>query len=88
MEVISFFLIGIVSLIPLAYIVAVVMHWIYKRSNCHVHNRILSYIRPQNPFEESLQDRVSRPHQYRDSFGFVPLKNSYEEVLTDPSTPK
>ena len=84
----SSFLIGIVSLVPFAYLVAVAMHWIYKRSNCRVHNRILSYIRPQNHFEEPLPDRVSRPHQYRDSFGYVPLKNSHEEVLTDPSTPK
>ena len=84
----SFFLIGIVSLIPLAYILAVVMHWIYKRNNCRVLNRILSYIRPQNRFEESLPDRVSRPHQYKDSFGFIPLQNSHEEVLTNRGTAK
>ena len=84
----SSFLIGIVSLIPLAYILAVVMHWMYKRSNCRVHNRILSYIRPQNHFEESLPDRVSRPHRYKDSFGFVPLRNGHEEVLTNHGTAK
>ena len=77
-----------VSVIPLVYILAVVMHWMYKRSNCRLLSRILSYIRPQNRFEESLPDRVSRPHRYQDSFGFVPLQNSHEEVLTSHGTAK
>ena len=78
--VISFPLLWCVCSAPLIYIAAIVIRWTWKRRGrqfCEMDQAL------ETDGSESLPDRLSRPNQYEDSFGFVPSarKNTSKELL-------